>query len=161
MSSEKIFDLTAGVYFHFCNICGGIFFFSHIYVPASGQAVVTGVVPPPPRSLPSIFIAHRVQKSHCSSIFHQVLQTHALALPARQCVRKKNSPRMFTTMHSAGFEIDEADTYRLEDNLLRHRDDPLHIHTCHCQAQLFTGGCTVYCATIIGHVLSDCMQTCT
>ena len=34
-----------------------------------GQAVVTGVVPFPPRYMPSTFIAHRVQHSHCSSIF--------------------------------------------------------------------------------------------
>ena len=36
--------------------------------------------PSPPRFLPSIFIEHRVQQSHCSSIFHRVLLTHALAL---------------------------------------------------------------------------------
>ena len=36
------------------------FFFMHIYFPASGQAVVTDVVPSPPGFLPSIFIAHRV-----------------------------------------------------------------------------------------------------
>ena len=36
---------------------------------SSGQAVVTGVFPSPPRYVPSIFIAHRVQHSHCSSIF--------------------------------------------------------------------------------------------
>ena len=35
-------------------------FFAHFYFPASGQAVVTGVVPSPPRFLPSFFIAHRV-----------------------------------------------------------------------------------------------------
>ena len=46
-----------------------LFFLSHFYFPASGQAVVTGVVPSPPRFLPSIFIAHRVQQSRCSSIF--------------------------------------------------------------------------------------------
>ena len=33
-------------------------FFSPFYFPASGQAVVTGVVPSPPRSLLSIIIAH-------------------------------------------------------------------------------------------------------
>ena len=44
-------------------------FFAHLYFPASGQAVVTGVVPSPPRFLPSILIAHTVQQSHCSSIF--------------------------------------------------------------------------------------------
>ena len=36
---------------------------------SSGQAVVTGVVASSPRYLPSIFIAHRIQHSHCSSIF--------------------------------------------------------------------------------------------
>ena len=49
------------------------FFFAHFYFPASGQAVVTGVIPSPPRFLPSIFIAHRVQQSRCSSIFHRTL----------------------------------------------------------------------------------------
>ena len=34
---------------------------------SSRQAVVTGVVPSPPWHVPSIFIAHRVQHSHCSS----------------------------------------------------------------------------------------------
>ena len=42
------------------------FLFAHFYFPASGQAMVTGVVPSSPRFLPSIFIAHRVQQSHCS-----------------------------------------------------------------------------------------------
>ena len=36
---------------------------------SSGQAVVIGVVLSPPRYVPSIFIAHRVQHSHCSPIF--------------------------------------------------------------------------------------------
>ena len=48
------------------------FFLTHIYFPASGQDVVTGVVPSSPRFFPSIFIAHSVQQSHCSSIFHRV-----------------------------------------------------------------------------------------
>ena len=55
-----------------------LFFFKHIYFPAiiaSAQAVVTGVVPSSPRFLPSIFIAHMVQRSHCSSIFHRVYTT--------------------------------------------------------------------------------------
>ena len=57
-----------------------LFFIAHFYFPTSGQAVVTGVVPSPPRFLPSIIIAHRVQQSHCSSIFHRVLLTQALAM---------------------------------------------------------------------------------
>ena len=60
-------------------------FFANFYFPASGQAVVTGVVPSPPRFLPSIFIAHRVQQSHCSAMF-RVLLTHALALSASQLI---------------------------------------------------------------------------
>ena len=44
--------------------------FTHFYFPVSGQAVVTDVVPSPPRFFPLIFIAHRVQQSHSSSIFH-------------------------------------------------------------------------------------------
>ena len=60
------------------------FFRTSFHFPASGQAVVTGVVPSSPRFLPSIFIAHRAQQSHCPSIFHRVLLTHALALSASQ-----------------------------------------------------------------------------
>ena len=61
---------------------------SHFHFPASGQAVITGVVPSP-RFLPSTFIARRVQQSHSSSISHRVLLTHALALSASQYVHKK------------------------------------------------------------------------
>ena len=42
-----------------------------------------------PRLLPLIFIVHRVHQSHCSSIFHRVPLTHALALSASQFVHKK------------------------------------------------------------------------
>ena len=59
----------------------------------------------PPRFLPSIFIAHRVQQSHCSSIFHRVLLAHAPALSASQFVHKKKSQRIITSMHSAGIEL--------------------------------------------------------
>ena len=55
-----------------------LFTFSFYFLPASGQAVVTvptGVVPSHPRFLASIFIAQRVQQSHCSSIFYRVLFT--------------------------------------------------------------------------------------
>ena len=71
-----------------------LFFFSHFCFPASGQAVVTSVVPSFPRLLPSIFIAHRVQQSHCSSIFHRVLLTHALALSASQLVHIPPGPSL-------------------------------------------------------------------
>ena len=92
-------------------------FFTHIYFPASGQAVVTGVVRSPLRFLPSIFIAHRVQQSHCSSIFHRVFLTHALALSASQFVREKKSPRIYTSVHLGGFELTKLTYTRLEDSL--------------------------------------------
>ena len=103
----------------------GFFFFfcPHFFFPASGQAVVTGVVPSPPRFLPTIFIAHRVQQFHCSSIFHRVLLTHALALSANQFVRKKKSQRIYTNMHSTGLELTKLTYTRLKDNLIRHRGD--------------------------------------
>ena len=51
------------------------------------KAVVTGVVPSSPRFLPPTIIAHTVPQSHCSSSFHRLLLTHALALSASQIVR--------------------------------------------------------------------------
>ena len=99
------------------------FFFSHFYFPASGQAVVTGVVLSPPRFLPSIFIAHRVQRSYCSSIFHRVSLTHDLALSASQFVHKKKSQRIYTSVHSAGLELTKLTYTRRDDNLIRHRGD--------------------------------------
>ena len=102
------------------------FISTHIYFPTSGQDVVPCVVPSPPCFLPSIFIAHRVQQSQCSSIVHRV-RTHALALSASQFVRKKKSPRIYTSMHSGGFELTKLTYTRLEDNLIRHRGDRLSL----------------------------------
>ena len=107
-----------------------VFFFSfcfppHFHFPASGQAVVTGVVLISPLVLPSIFIAHGVQQSHCSSIFHRVLLTHALALSAGQFVHNQKSQRIYTSMHSAGLELTKLTHARLEDNLIRHRGDQI------------------------------------
>ena len=108
---------------HFIRVPVLLFFFSHFYFPASGQAVVTGVVPSPPRFLPTVFIAHRVQQSHCTSISHRVLLTHALALSASQFVHKKKSLRICTSMHSARLELTKLTYTSLEDNLIRHRGD--------------------------------------
>ena len=76
-----------------------------------------------PRFLPSVFIAHRVQQTHCLSIFRRVLLTHAPALSASQFVHKKKSPRIYTSMHSEGLELAKLTYTRLEDNLIRHRGD--------------------------------------
>ena len=116
-SRSQFYFLGGEVFFFF------FFFFAHFHLPAPGQAVVTGVIPSPPRFLPSIFIAHRGQQSHCSSIVHRVLLTHALALSASQFVHKKKSQRIHTSMHSAGLELTKLTYTRLEDNLIRHRGD--------------------------------------
>ena len=77
----------------------------------------------PPRFLPSIFIAHRVQQSHCLSIVHRMLLTHALALSASQFVHKKKSQLIYSSMHSAGLELTKLTYTKLEDTLIRHRGD--------------------------------------
>ena len=89
-----------------------LFFLLTLYSPASGQAVVTGVVPSPPRCLPSVFVAHRVQQSHWSSTFHRVLLTHALALSASQFVRKKKSQRILYEYALGGARTHETDLYQ-------------------------------------------------
>ena len=81
---------------------------------------------PSPRFLPSIFIAYRVQQSHCSSIFHRVLLTRALALPASQLVHRKKSLRIYSSMHSRGLKLMKLTYTRLEDNLIRYRGVYLH-----------------------------------
>ena len=50
-----------------------------------------------------------------------MLLTHALALSASQLVLKKKSPRIYTSMHSGGFELTKLTYTRLEDNLIHHR----------------------------------------
>ena len=52
--------------------------------------MATGVVPFPPRFLPSIFVAYRAQQSQCLSIFHRVLLlTHDLAFRKSICAQEK------------------------------------------------------------------------
>ena len=118
---------------HFTLLFIFFFFLTLLHLPASGQAVVTSVVPSPSRFLPSIFIAHRVQQSHCSSIFHRVSLTHALALSASQLMHKKTFPRFYTSMHSGGLELAKLTYTRLEDNRIRHRGDRfVTLMNCDC-----------------------------
>ena len=112
----------------FVRVCVFFTFFFpdfYKYLPVSGQAVVTLIVSSPPGFLPSNFIVHRVQQSDCSLIFHRVLLTHVLALSASQFVHKEKSPRIYTSMHSGGFELTKPTFTKLEDNLIRHRGDRL------------------------------------
>ena len=66
----------------------------------------------PLRFLPSSFIAHRAQQSHCSWIFHRVLLTHALALSASQFVNKKNSYNEFVQVCTRRARTHETDLYQ-------------------------------------------------
>ena len=103
-----------------------LFFLTHIYFPASGQAVFTGVVSSPPRFLPPVFIAHRVQQSHCSSIFHRVFANSRSRRAFRKsiCAQEKVPTNLvYTSMHSGEFELTKLTYTRLEDNLIRHQGD--------------------------------------
>ena len=133
-SQSAMCQVQAGAYVSLFFL---FFFFAHFYFPASGQAVVAGVIPSPPRFLPSIFIAHRVQQSHCSSIVHRGLLTHALALSASQSVHKKKSQRIYTSMHCAGLQLTKLTYTRLEDNLIRHRGDRSTLTTHAWRNQIF------------------------
>ena len=100
------------------------FFFSHtstFQILDKPWSQVSSLLPP---FLPSNFIAHRVQQSHCSSIFHRALLSHALALSASKSIcAQENSQRIYTGMHSGEFELTKLTYTRLEDNLIRHRGD--------------------------------------
>ena len=115
-----------GVYRLFYFICLHFFFpdtftFQLLDRPWSSQ--VSSLLPLLGSCL-QFFIAHRVKQSHCcSSIFHRVLLTHALALSASEFVHKNKSSRIYTSVHSVGLELTKLTYTRLEDNLIRHRAD--------------------------------------
>ena len=68
-------------------------FFLFFHTSTFCKAVVTGIVPSPPLFFPSMFIAHRVQRSHCSSSFHRVLLlTHAGTISASTLVQERKCP---------------------------------------------------------------------
>ena len=117
-------DIEAFVETHLCKLCAirrsrvllGVFphqvFFFHTFTfqlldkPWSQLSSLL-----PPRFLPSIFIAHRVQQSHCSSNFDRVLLTHALALSGSQFVHKKKSQRIYKST-LGGARTHETDLYQ-------------------------------------------------
>ena len=68
--------------------------------------------------MPSIFIAHRVQHSHFSSIFHRMLLTNALALSANNFFLQEESLRVCALGENSTREIDFS---RHEDILPSHR----------------------------------------
>ena len=101
---------------------------------SSGQAVVTGVVPSSPRYVPPIFIAHRVQHSHCSSIFIECRQLTLSRFPLINFFNaNKKSLRVCALGENWTREIDFS---RHEDNLPSHRGRRLNCSThnsCLCR----------------------------
>ena len=109
-SGTRRFDRIALILF-FLFFLFIYFFFSILtfYFPASGQAVVTGVVPSPPPV--RAFNFYRAYGSPFPLLvdFHRMLLTHAFALSASQFEHKKKSLRIYTSMHSGGLELTKID----------------------------------------------------
>ena len=84
-----ILKYEAGNVLFYLYITFILFFSSHFHFLPSGQAVVSGVVPPP-RYPPSVCIAHRVQHSHCSSTFIECIELTLSRFPrVNLCTRKR------------------------------------------------------------------------
>ena len=95
------------------------FFFLTLYFPASGQAVVTGVVPSPPRFLPSIFIPHRVQQSHCSLLvdfLSSVANSRSRAFRKSICAQEKVPTNLYEYA-LGGARTHETDRIRTAQSL--------------------------------------------
>ena len=69
---------------------------------SSGQDVVTGVVPSPPRYVPSIFIARRVEHSHCSSIYIECCEVTLSRFPLINFYPRKSA---YEYVHSVRIEL--------------------------------------------------------
>ena len=115
---------------HFCLFCFVLFCFvlffcffrTLLLFSFWTTAVVTGVVPSPPRFLPSNFIAHRVPAIlllvDCSSSV--AANSRSRAFRKSICAQEKKVP---TNLYERGFELTKLTYTRLEDNLIRHRGD--------------------------------------
>ena len=112
-------------YFGFLQRYGYIYIFSHLYFPASGQAVVKGVVPSAPRFLPSIFIARIGFSNPTARRFFIKCVANSRSRTSRKtiCAQEKVPTNLCEYMLSAGLELTKLTYTRLEDNLLRHRGD--------------------------------------
>ena len=112
------------------------FFWSpfYFYFPASGQAVFSGVVLSSPRYVPSIFIAHRVQRSHCSSIFIECCSLTLSRFPRVNMCTRRSPYEFFTSMHAGGLELTQLAYSRHEDNLLHYTTGALPALVYSCQS---------------------------
>ena len=95
-----------------------LFFDHHFHFPAQlvggfalsdllDKPVVTGVVPSP-RYVPSIFIAHRVQHSHCSSIFIECCSLTLSRFPLINFLCGKKSIRVCALDHAGNYGCGKA-----------------------------------------------------
>ena len=82
-------------------------------------------VPSPPRFLPSIFIAHRVQQSRCSSIFNECCCLTLSRFRKSICAQQKVPTNLYEYA-VGGIRTHELTYSRLEDNLIRHRGDRIY-----------------------------------
>ena len=89
------------------------YFYTYFYFPAFGQAMETGVIPSPARFLPSMYIAQRVEQSHCSSIFHPMLLIHTLALSASQFAHENKPSTNIYGYTLGGARTRETDPYQV------------------------------------------------
>ena len=92
----------------------------------------------PPRFLPSIFSAHRVQQSHCSSSFSSSVANSRSRVFRKSVWAQENLSRIHTSMHSGGFELTKlAYDTRLEGSLISHWGDRLNVP--HREKRLYGG----------------------
>ena len=100
--------------------------FAHFHFPASGQAVVTGVVPSSPRFLPSIFIGQGAAIPLLVDFSSSVANSHSRVLRNSICAQVKVPTILCEYKYAlGGIRTHETDLRytRLEDNLIRHRGD--------------------------------------
>ena len=106
-----------------CSYFISFYFFAHFYFPASGQAVATGSSLLPPGSCLQFLSRMGFSNPTARRFFIECCELTLPRFPQSICAQEK-SPRIYTNMHSGGFELTKL-TYT---RLIRHRGDLLH--TC-------------------------------
>ena len=85
--------------------CFSFYFWSHLYLPASGQAVVTGVVPSHPRYVPSFLSRIWFSVTTARRFSSNVASSRFRAFRESNCAQEKFPVRIYTSMHSGGLEL--------------------------------------------------------
>ena len=82
---------------------GDKLFFSHVYFPTSGQAVVSGFVPSPPRYVPSVSITHKISVPAACRSSSGVDNSRSRSFC--ESIRAQGRfLRIYTSTHSGGLE---------------------------------------------------------